>query len=55
MAATASRAGEQLDGMNKAWEAWVLAGHAPARATVPARLAEAQWKIAIIITAAVAR
>jgi enamine deaminase RidA (YjgF/YER057c/UK114 family) len=43
-----------FDGMNKAWEAWVPAGHAPARATVQARLAKPEWKVEILITAAVA-
>jgi enamine deaminase RidA (YjgF/YER057c/UK114 family) len=39
--------------MNAAWEAWVPAGHAPARATVVARLAKPQWKVEIVVTAAV--
>jgi len=43
-----------FDGMNKAWDAWVLAGHAPARATVQARLAKPEWKVEIVVTAAVA-
>ena len=42
------------DGMNKAWDAWVPAGHAPARATVQARLAKPQWKVEIVVTAALA-
>jgi enamine deaminase RidA (YjgF/YER057c/UK114 family) len=40
-------------GMNKAWDAWVPAGHAPARATVLARLAKPEWKVEIVVTAAV--
>jgi enamine deaminase RidA (YjgF/YER057c/UK114 family) len=39
--------------MNAAWEAWVPAGHTPARATVEARLAKPQWKVEIVVTAAV--
>ena len=43
-----------FDGMNKAWDAWVPAGNAPARATVQARLAKPEWKVEIVVTAAVA-
>jgi len=39
--------------MNAVWEAWVVAGHAPPRATVQAALAKPQWKIEIVVTAAV--
>lgn len=39
-------------GMNAAWDAWVPAGHTPARATVEARLARPDWKIEIVVTAA---
>lgn len=35
------------DAMNLAWDAWVPAGHAPARATVEARLAKPEWKVEI--------
>lgn len=38
-------------GMNQAWDAWVAGGHAPARATVEARLADPAWKIEIKVTA----
>jgi enamine deaminase RidA (YjgF/YER057c/UK114 family) len=38
--------------MNEVWEAWVLSGHTPARATVQAALARPQWKIEIMVTAA---
>lgn len=38
-------------GMNQAWDAWVAAGQAPARATVEARLADPAWKIEIKVTA----
>ncbi|MBL8278375.1 MAG: RidA family protein [Pelomonas sp.] len=40
-------------GMNTAWEAWVAAGHTPPRATVIAGLARPEWKVEILITAAV--
>ena len=38
--------------MNAAWEAWVPAGHTPARATVQALLARPEWKVEIVVTAA---
>ncbi len=40
-------------GMNAAWDAWVPAGHTPARATVEAKLAKPEWKVEIVVTAAV--
>jgi len=40
-------------GMNKAWDAWVPQGDAPARATVQAKLAKPEWKVEIVVTAAV--
>jgi enamine deaminase RidA (YjgF/YER057c/UK114 family) len=39
-------------GMNRAWDAWVVPGEAPARATVEARLADPAWKVEIVVTAA---
>ncbi len=39
--------------MNREWEAWVVPGHTPARATVQAALAKAEWKVEIVVTAAV--
>jgi enamine deaminase RidA (YjgF/YER057c/UK114 family) len=38
--------------MNRVWDAWVAPGDAPPRATVQARLARAEWKVEIVITAA---
>ena len=38
-------------GMNRAWDAWVTPGQAPARATVEARLADPAWKVEIVVTA----
>ena len=39
--------------MNEVWDAWVAPGHTPPRATVEAALAKPDWKIEIVITAAV--
>jgi enamine deaminase RidA (YjgF/YER057c/UK114 family) len=39
--------------MNAAWDAWVATGNAPPRATVEARLAKPEWKVEIVVTAAV--
>jgi enamine deaminase RidA (YjgF/YER057c/UK114 family) len=39
------------NGMNQAWDSWVAPGHAPARATVEARLANPAWLIEIKVTA----
>jgi enamine deaminase RidA (YjgF/YER057c/UK114 family) len=38
--------------MNEAWDAWVPAGHTPARATVEARLAGPAHKVEIVVVAA---
>jgi len=39
-------------GMNAAWEAWVPAGQAPPRATVCAALAKPEWRVEMVVTAA---
>jgi enamine deaminase RidA (YjgF/YER057c/UK114 family) len=39
--------------MNLVWENWVVPGHTPPRATVQAALARPEWKIEIVVTAAV--
>jgi len=39
--------------MNAIWEAWVVPGQTPPRATVQAALAKPEWKIEIVVTAAV--
>jgi enamine deaminase RidA (YjgF/YER057c/UK114 family) len=44
---------KEFDGMNKAWDAWVADGHAPPRATIEARLASADYKVEIVVTAAI--
>jgi enamine deaminase RidA (YjgF/YER057c/UK114 family) len=38
--------------MNAVWDAWVPAGHTPPRATVQAALARPEWKIEVVVTAA---
>ncbi len=38
--------------MNGAWDAWVTPGHAPVRACVEARLARPEWKVEIMVVAA---
>jgi enamine deaminase RidA (YjgF/YER057c/UK114 family) len=40
-------------GMNAVWDQWVVRGQGPARATVQAALAKPQWKVEIVVTAAV--
>lgn len=40
-------------GMNAAWEKWVSAGNAPARATIQARLANADYRVEIMVIAAI--
>ena len=39
--------------MNQAWDAWVVAGQAPARATVEAKLAAPGYAVEIMIEAAI--
>ena len=38
--------------MNQAWDAWVVAGHTPARATVEAKLAAPGYDVEIMVEAA---
>src|SRR6201994_1378206 len=38
--------------MNAVWDAWVSPGNTPARATVEARLANTQYTVEIMVTAA---
>lgn len=38
--------------LNAVWEAWVPAGHAPPRATVMADLARPEWRVEMVVTAA---
>ena len=39
--------------MNGVWESWVAAGNQPPRATVQASLAKPEWRIEVVVTAAV--
>jgi enamine deaminase RidA (YjgF/YER057c/UK114 family) len=41
-----------FEAMNKAWDAWVVAGQPPSRATVQAKLAKPEWRVEIVVTAA---
>lgn len=41
------------DEMNRAWDKWVAENNAPPRAAVEARLANPNWKVEIVITAAI--
>lgn len=43
-----------IHAMNQVWDAWVVPGTAPPRATVQAALADPAWRIEIVVTAAVA-
>ncbi|MDB6453556.1 RidA family protein [Falsirhodobacter sp. 20TX0035] len=43
----------EFEEMNAVRDAWVVPGHAPARATGEARLASAQYRVEIIVNAAV--
>ncbi len=38
--------------LNAVWEAWVAPGNAPPRATVKAQLAKPEWKVEMVVTAA---
>lgn len=42
-----------FEAMNAVWGTWVTLGHTPPRATVQARLARPEWKLEMVVTAAV--
>jgi enamine deaminase RidA (YjgF/YER057c/UK114 family) len=42
-----------FDSMNEVWEDWVAPGDAPPRATIQAHLARPEWKLEMVITAAI--
>lgn len=42
-----------FDAMNAAWDAWVAPGRPPVRACVEAKLAKPDWRVEIMVTAAV--
>ena len=39
--------------LNSVWEQWLPAGHAPPRATVQANLAKPEWRVEMVVTAAI--
>jgi enamine deaminase RidA (YjgF/YER057c/UK114 family) len=41
-----------INAMNEVWDAWVVPGSAPPRATVEAALADPTYRIEIVVTAA---
>ena len=41
------------DAMNAVWDTWVPEGHAPTRACVQAKLANAKYRVEMALTAAV--
>ncbi|MFZ6742392.1 RidA family protein [Undibacterium sp. JH2W] len=41
-----------IGSMNQVWDAWVAEGNSPPRATVEARLANPDWLIEVVVTAA---
>lgn len=43
----------EFPALNAVWESWVVPGHTPPRATVQAALAKPEWKLEIVVTAAV--
>lgn len=45
--------GDDFAAMNRAWDEWVVAGHAPVRCTVQAKLMNPAYKVEIKIIAAV--
>lgn len=42
-----------FDQMNKAWDAWVVPGKTPTRATVEAKLADSSYLVEIMVEAAI--
>lgn len=43
----------EFDEMNRAWDEWVAPNNAPPRAAVEAKLANPNWKVEIVVTAAI--
>ena len=43
---------KDIAAMNEVWDAWVVPGTAPPRATVQAALSDPGWRIEIVVTAA---
>lgn len=42
----------EFDQMNAAWDAWVVPGRPPVRAALEAQLAKPEWKVEIMVIAA---
>ncbi|MBA2777729.1 RidA family protein [Billgrantia kenyensis] len=42
----------EFDQMNLAWDAWVVPGRPPVRAAIEAKLAKPEWKVEIMVVAA---
>ena len=42
----------EFDQMNAAWDAWVVPGRPPVRAALEAQLAKPEWKVEIMVVAA---
>jgi enamine deaminase RidA (YjgF/YER057c/UK114 family) len=42
----------QIAAMNAVWDVWIAGGHTPPRATVQALMADADWSIEVVVTAA---
>jgi enamine deaminase RidA (YjgF/YER057c/UK114 family) len=42
----------QIAQMNSVWDAWIPSGHTPPRATVQALMADGDWAIEVVVTAA---
>lgn len=42
----------EFAGMNAVWDDWIRLAGKPARATIEARLAQPEWKVEIMVTAA---
>lgn len=43
----------EFDEMNRAWDEWVAEGNSPPRAAIEAKLANPNWKVEIVVTAAI--
>lgn len=42
----------EFPALNEVWEDWVAPGDAPPRATIQANLAKPEWKVEMVVTAA---
>lgn len=43
---------DDFPAMNAVWDAWVVQGATPSRATVEAKLAKPEWKVEMLVVAA---